>query len=91
MHPEATMILLLALVLPATAVDPDTSFYVASDALGAGAADALSGYESADPTVLAVRADTGGVGNATAALALGLGAALCLSYTVDGMLFCPRM
>jgi len=83
MHPEATMILLLALVLPATAVDPDTSFYVASDALGAGAADALSGYESADPTVLAVRADTGGVGNATAALALDPATGVLYARAVD--------
>ena len=67
------MTALLLLALPALAVDPDITLYVASDAAGAGTVDALSGFDTTAPSAASVQADTGDVGNATAALAVRSG------------------
>jgi hypothetical protein len=74
------MILLLALVLPVRAVDPDLTCYVASQGGGA----ALSGFALTDPTAVAVQADTADAGADTSSLALDPLAGVLYARAADG-------
>jgi len=78
------MTALLLLALPALAVDPDTTLYVASDAASAGAVDALSGFDTSAPGIASVQADTADVGAATAALALDPINGVLYAREIDG-------